>query len=161
MKKSLLFLAILLVAGILVLPSTGSAQGGQGYGWSYCPYCGSQFGNQGGYGYGCGMGPGMGGGMMGGGMMGGGQGMMGRGQGMMGPGYGPQQQYRPMQKPLDAKEARALVEGNLQASRNPNLKVGSVKDAGNAFEVDILTKNNSPVDRVLVDKQTGMTRSAY
>ncbi len=87
--------------------------------------------------------------------------MMGRGQGgIMGPGSGPQQ-YRQQQNPLSEKDARALVEGNLQASRNPNLKVGNVKDVGNAFEVDIVTKNNSPVDKILVDKQTGMTRSAY
>lgn len=80
--------------------------------------------------------------------------MMGRGQG-----YGPQQ-YR-QQRSLDEKDARALVEGNLQASRNPNLKVGGIKDVGNAYQVDIVTKDNAPVDKVLVDKQTGMTRSAY
>lgn len=79
---------------------------------------------------------------------------------MMGRGYGPQQ-YRQQQTPLTEKDARALVEGNLQASRNPNLKVGNVKDVGNAYEVEIVTKNNSPVDKVLVDKQTGVTRSAY
>lgn len=83
--------------------------------------------------------------------------MMGHGHGM---GPGPQQ-YRQQQGPLTEKDARALVEGNLKASRNPNLKVGNVKDAGNTFEVEIVTKNNAPVDKVLVDKQTGMTRSAY
>jgi len=142
MKKNLLVLYILIFVGLLLLPMTGSAQWGPGYGWAYCPYCGSQVGYRGDYGYGCGMGSGMGGGMM------------GRGQG-----YGPQQ-YR-QQRSLDEKDARALVEGNLQASRNPNLKVGGIKDVGNAYQVDIVTKDNAPVDKVLVDKQTGMTRSAY
>jgi len=47
------------------------------------------------------------------------------------------------------------VEDYLKASGNPNLKVGSIKDAGNAFEVEIMTKNNSLADKVLVDKNTG------
>jgi hypothetical protein len=42
----------------------------------------------------------------------------------------------------------------IKSMRNPNLKLGKVKDAGNAFEAEILTKNNSLVDKVLVDKST-------
>jgi hypothetical protein len=110
------------------------------------------------------MGPGMmGGGMMGPGMMGGG--MMGRGMGpgMMGPGYGPQygpQDQQP-QKPMEEKDARGILENYLNSMRNPNLKLGKIKDVGNTFEAEIVTKDNSLVDIILVDKNTGWMRSAY
>jgi hypothetical protein len=105
------------------------------------------------------MGPGMmGGGMMGPGMMGGG--MMGRG---MGPGYGPQNgpQYEQPQKPMEEKDARGVLENYLNNMGNPNLKLGKIKDVGNAFEAEIVTKDDSLVDKILVDKNTGWMRSAY
>jgi hypothetical protein len=144
--------------------------GGGGYGGWYCPYCGQAMGPRGGYGMGPGMmgpGYGMGPGMMGHGMMGGG--MMGRGMGpgmmgpgMMGPGYpgyGPQ--YQQPQKPLEEKDAKAMVENYIQSTRNPNLKLGEIKDMGYAFEAEILTKDNSLADKIIVDKNTGWMRSAY
>jgi hypothetical protein len=124
--------------------------GGQG-GW-YCPYCGQYMGPRGGYG----MGPGMMGGYgMGPGMMGG----YGMGPGMMGPGYG--QQYQQPQKPLEEKDVKAIIENYLNSMRNPNLKLGKIKDAGNSFEAEIVTKDNSLVDKIIVDKMTGWMRSAY
>ena len=116
--------------------------------------------NRGGYGNMMGNGEHMmGSGMMGGGMMGQdmGPGMMGRG--MMGPGYGPQRQQP--DKPLEEKDARAILENYLGSMRNPNLKLGEIKDIGNAFEAEILTKDNSLVDKILVDKGTGGMRSLY
>jgi hypothetical protein len=136
--------------------------GGGGYGGWYCPYCGQRMGQGGGYGMGPGM---MGGGMMGHGM---GPGMMG--PGMMGPGYrgyGPQHapppgpQYQQPQKPMEEKDAKAIVENYLASMRNPNLKLGKIKDVGNVFEAEIVTKDNSLVDKILVDKYTGWMRSAY
>jgi|WetSurMetagenome_2_1015567.scaffolds.fasta_scaffold02817_8 rubrerythrin len=123
----------------------------------------------GGYGYG------MGSGMMGGGMMGGqgpgsgmGGGMMGygpgygTGQGMMGGrGYGYGQSYAAPGKPLEMKDAKAMMDEYLKSTRNPNLKLGKIKDAGTAFEAEVLTKNNSLVDKVLINKQTGRMSSAY
>ena len=44
---------------------------------------------------------------------------------------------------------------------NPNLKLGKIEEKDNGFEVDIVTKNNSLVDKILVDKNTGWMRSAY
>ena len=89
-------------------------------------------------------------------------GMMG-GYGMgygMGPGY-----YRGRSvsagKPIDAKEAEAMIKDYLKASRNPNLKLGKIKDAGNVFEAEIRTQSNALVDRLLIDKTTGFIRSAY
>ena len=125
-------------------------------------------------------GRGMGGGMMGGygsGMMGGGYSGMGPGGGQnMGPGsgqgtgpkmnfpgdvrqYAPQTQ--PPQKPLDNNEARGMVENYLKSTKNPNLHLGKIEDKGNAFEANVLTKNNSLADKILIDKNTGSMRSAY
>ena len=115
-------------------------------------------GSRGGYGNGPGrMGP-RGGYGMGPGMMGPGT---GRGMGPGGSGSGYRQSYRGSQSPLKEKEAVSVVENYLKSTRNPNLKPGKVKDAGTAFEVEILTKNDSLVDKVLVNKRSGWIRSAY
>lgn len=116
-----------------------------------------------GYGYGYGMGPGMMGPGYGYGM---GPGMMGPGYGRgygMGPGYGYQAgpPYQQPPKPMEEKDAKALLENYLTTNRNPNLKLGKIEDRGNAFEAEILTKNGSLVDKILVDKATGWMRSAY
>ena len=106
-----------------------------------------------GHGYGFSRGPGG----MGRGMMGGyGHNM---GSGMMGSGYG--SQYQKGGKPVGLKEAKAMMNDYLKSSRNPNLKLGKIKDVGRAFEAEIRTRNNALVDRVLIDKETGDIRSAY
>jgi rubrerythrin len=113
--------------------------------------------------YGYGMGPGYGRGYgMGPGMMrehGYGYGM---GGGMMGGrGYGYSQPYSTLGKPLELKDAKALMEDYIMATRNPNLKIGKIRDKGDTFEADIVTKNNALVDKVLINKQTGRMSSAY
>ena len=88
---------------------------GHGYGYSRGP-------GRRGYGYGHGMGPGMMGGY------GSGHGM---GSGMMGPDYGTR---RPSAgKPIDQKEAKSMMNDYLKSSRNPNLKLGKIRDVGRAF----------------------------
>lgn len=123
-----------------------------------------------GHGYGFSRGWGMGPGMMGGygsdyGMGGGYDSGYGRGPGMMGgyygTGRGSGRQYPPAGKAIDAKEAEAMMNDYLKSSRNPNLKLGKIKDAGGAFEAEILTKKNDLVDRVHIDKATGYIKSAY
>lgn len=111
-----------------------------------------------GHGYGYSRGWGRGRGMMGGRGYGMGPGMMGGYDGT-GRGYG--RQYPSRGKTIDAKEAAAMMNDYLESSRNPNLKLGKIKDIGNAFEAEILTKKNDLVDRVLIDKATGYIRSAY
>jgi hypothetical protein len=85
--------------------------------------------------------------------------------GMMGPGYGPQYGpqygYQQPQKPMEEKDAKAILENYLASLRNPNLKLGKVKEKGNAFEGEIVTKDGSLVDKILVDKYTGWMRSVY
>ena len=147
MKRFIFIAPVTLLAAFLILgtayahaPGSGFAQPQQN-GW-YCPYGA----NQGVYG----MGPGM---------MGYGYGM---GPGMMGPGYGYNQQYQQPQRPVTEKDAKGIVENYLNSTRNPNLKLGKIKDEGSAFEVDIVTKSNGTlVDKVLVSKDTGWLRSVY
>jgi len=175
MRKIMLALVLAAMLGLTFHVLGSQAQMGPGmmgwggYGAWPCPYCGHPMWH-GGYGMGPGMmAPGMMGrgmcpmmmgGQMGPGMMG--PGMTGRGMCppmMGGPGWGPRwQQY---QKPLEEKDATGIVENYLASSRNPNLKLGVVKDLGHAFEVEILTKENSLVDKVIVDKGTGWMRSVY
>lgn len=87
----------------------------------------------------------------------------GHGPWRSGPGYGSQYgpEYQQPQKPMQEKDAREVLENYLSSTRNPNLKLGDIKDTGDVFEAEILTKDNSLVDRVLVDKRTGWIRSAY
>ena len=59
------------------------------------------------------------------------------------------------------KDAETLVQNFLNSTGNPNLKLGETKDEGSAYEVTIVTKDNSLVDRILVDKRTGWMRSVY
>jgi hypothetical protein len=126
---------------------------GHGYGYSRGP------GGRTGRGYGYGMGPGMMGGYGPGYGMGPGM-MQGYGSGYgRGPGYGRQ---RPSGgKSVDQKEAKAMMNDYLKSSRNPNLKLGKIKDVGKAFEAEILTTKNDLVDKILIDKSTGYMRSAY
>jgi hypothetical protein len=142
----------------------GQGMMGPGYGyqqqegWNYCPYCGSYMGPQSGYGRDPGMrhgGRGMGPGGMHRGWDRGSQ---------YGPQYGPgyeHPQYRRPQKPMEEKDAKELLEGYLESTRNPNLELGKIADKGNAFEAEIRTKDGSLVDKILVDKRTGWMRSVY
>jgi hypothetical protein len=191
MKKLLVLVALPLVLGLFLYPLEANAQGGPGYGPGYGmgpgygPGYGMGPGMMGpGYGPGYGMGPGMmgpgygpgygmGPGMMygpgygpgygmGPGMMGPGYGPgYGMGPGMMGPGYGGQYGYQQPQKPLEEKDVKPMLENYLKSARNPNLKLGKIQDKGNYFEADIVTKDNSLVDKIDVDKNTGWMRSAY
>ncbi|MFZ7111014.1 MAG: hypothetical protein ACOWYE_04965 [Desulfatiglandales bacterium] len=79
----------------------------------------------------------------------------------MGPGWGYRIPYGRLQEPLEKDDAKELVEDYLKSTRNPNLKVGEVEDHGPGFEVAIVTKDGSPVDKVLVDKETGRMDSIY
>lgn len=169
--KKMAFMLPLFVLTLLLGTAVSFAQPmGPGYGppqrggyWNYCPYCGSPYD----------MGPeyGMGPGRMhrgwGGGMgrrhhgYGPGPGMMHRwgGEPEYGPGYGPE--YGRPQEPLNEKDARGLLEDYLKYTRNPNLKLGKVKEVDEGFEAEIVTKDGSLVDRVFVDKYTGGMRSMY
>ena len=143
MKRYMIITPVILLSVFLILGFAYAQPPGSGYGppsqggW-YCPYGGPY---QGGYG----MGPGM------------------MGYGMMGPGYyGYYPQYRQPHRRLSEKDAKAIVKNYLNATRNPNLKLGKIKDEGYAYEAEIVTKKNgSLVDKILVNKNTGWMRSIY
>ncbi|MBM3234874.1 hypothetical protein FJZ31_01115 [Candidatus Poribacteria bacterium] len=121
--------------------------------------------------------------MMGPGMMGP-RWMMGRGYGtwgtpMMGPAMCPMRGYwadvisrgwagnyygTPFEqsaKPLTKEDATAIVKNYLASTRNPNIEIGDMKESDNFFKVEIVTKDGSLVDEILVDKRTGLISSAY
>jgi len=85
----------------------------------------------------------------------------GMGPGMMGPGYDNGSHYSQNQNKLDRQDAEKIFADYLDARHNPNLKLGKIKDEGSYFEANLLTQNDSLVDRLLVDKDTGRIRSAY
>jgi hypothetical protein len=142
MKKIILLLFATVFIGFALYSVEGNAQMGQGYGPGY----------------------GMGSGMMGSGSGSGmGQGMMGSGNGngrQYGPQYGRQYQ-QPRQKPLDRNQAKQEAENYLRSMRNPNLKLGRIQENSNGYQINIVTKDGSLVDKVLVDKNTGGMRSTY
>ena len=74
---------------------------------------------------------------------------------------GSDSQYSQGQGTLSKEDAGSIVKDYLASTGNPNLKLGKIKDAGNAFEAEIVTKDNSLVDKVLVDKTSGWMRPAY
>lgn len=132
--KRLAIAGLLTFLVIMLTFGTLSAQpmgSGQGGGW-YCPWMGGGPGMQGGQsGWYCPWGPG----------------------GRMGP---------PVAQPgqsLTAEQAKALVEQHIGA--NPNLKAGKVTPKDDFYEVDIVTKDGSLVDKIQVNKQTGWFRSVY
>jgi plastocyanin len=152
---------------------SGSGYGGYGMGPGMMGGCGGYGmgpGMMGGYG-GYGMGPGMMGGYggMGPGMMGGygygGQYGPQYGAPQYGPQYGPPQygpQSQQPQKPLDKDQAKQVLENYLRSTRNPNLKLGDMKDEGSYFEGDIVTKKEgSLADKLAVDKDTGWIHPLY
>jgi len=49
----------------------------------------------------------------------------------------------------------------LNSVGNPNLKQGKIKETEHEFEVEIVTKDNSLVEKLFVDKHTGSVRSTY
>jgi Spy/CpxP family protein refolding chaperone len=85
-----------------------------------------------------------------------GPGSMGRApaQGEIAPGAGR------LETPLKEDGARTVVENYLQSTRNPNLKLGKITEQGDAFEAEIVTKDGSLVDKLLVEKSTGWMHPA-
>ena len=62
---------------------------------------------------------------------------------------------------MEEKDARAILENYLTSMRNPNLKLGKISEKDYYFEAEILTNENSLVDKIIVDKFTGWMRSVY
>jgi hypothetical protein len=153
MKRSILAFALTLAIALIIFPVQGKTQMGPGMigqggyeEWNYCPYCGEPLWGPRMRGPGYGMGPGM----------------MHRYWGrspQYGPPHGPH--YQHPREPLKEKDVKGILENYLRSTRNPNLKLGTIAEKDNYFEAEILTKDNSLVDKIIIDKYTGWMRSIY
>ncbi len=104
----------------------------------------------GGDGYGMGRGMGMMGGMMGGG-----------GPGFSGPDNCPYHDLTIGAAPITKDEATTILQNHLKWTRNPNLKLGKITEKETGFEAEIVTKDNSLVNKIFIDKETGRTKPIY
>lgn len=99
-------------------------------------------------------------GMSSGMMMGGGMGHLkggGHGSGMMGHDTG----HCGAEKDLSAEDVRKIIEGRLAWNGNKRLKVGEVtKKDDDTYLVDIVTVDDSLVERLEMDRKTGATHRA-
>ena len=88
----------------------------------------------------------------------------GRGNGRgFGPGYcrNSNERTRAFGEIDTAEKAAEVVSDRLENGSNPNLTVGKVTEVGRDFEVEIVTKDGSLANKVLVEKSTGRILSAY
>ena len=74
-------------------------------------------------------------------------------------GYEPES--RKIQIPITIDQAKSILERYIVFSGNPNIRLGKITEQDNYFEAEIITKDGSLVDKILVDKDTGWMRSAY
>jgi hypothetical protein len=85
----------------------------------------------------------------------------GMGSSMMGPSGENGLQRNQNRAYIDQNGAERIFEDYLKSEHNPNLKLGKIKDEGSFFEADVVTRDNSLVDKLIVDKDTGHLRSIY
>lgn len=69
--------------------------------------------------------------------------------------------YYDQSKPLTKSDAKKMAEEYLKDWNNPNLKIGKLSEKKNEFEIQIVTKNNSLVQKLMIDKQNGTTRIEF
>jgi hypothetical protein len=55
---------------------------------------------------------------------------------------------------MTKEQAHDLIARHVK-KLNPDLVIGPIKDAGNYYAADIMTKDEKIVERLIVDKQTG------
>ncbi|MFH1146760.1 MAG: hypothetical protein V1736_03550 [Pseudomonadota bacterium] len=73
----------------------------------------------------------------------------------------PQAGAQRWQAPIDQEEAKAILQNYVSALNDPNLKLGDLNEKGKFFEADIrATDSNKTVEKVRVDKQTGVVHPA-
>lgn len=85
----------------------------------------------------------------------------GMGSSMMGPSEDNGSQRVQNRTLADKNAAEKIFEDYLNSRHNPNLKLGKIKDEGSVFEADLVTRDNSLVRKLIVDKNTGRMRSVY
>ncbi len=74
-------------------------------------------------------------------------------------GHGGYCHQRQLKQPLSEQEARRLIEN--YAAGNPNLKVGDITESDDLFVGNIVTRDGSLVEKLVINKQTGWMRVKY
>jgi hypothetical protein len=77
-----------------------------------------------------------------------------------GPGYGSIAKATGPEKLLTEDEAETMFENYIKSTGNPDLRLGRIEDVGVSFKAEILNKDNSAADEILLNKKTGTMRSA-
>ncbi len=75
--------------------------------------------------------------------------------------WGPPDSTTSLDAPVNEAQATELAQRYVDTIGNPNLRVGETRESDTDFEVEIVTSNGSPVDKLLIDKDTGWLRSTY
>ena len=79
------------------------------------------------------------------------------GSSLMGSGPG----YLSSAEPLNRGQAEELLNRRITSSGNPDIKLGEIIETQDYFKAEIVSKDGSPVDTLLVEKQTGWIKSDY
>jgi hypothetical protein len=77
-----------------------------------------------------------------------------------GPGYGAIAKVTGPERLLTEDQAKTMFENYIKSTGNPDLRLGRIEDIGVSFKGEILNKDNSVVDEILLNKKTGTMRSA-
>lgn len=84
--------------------------------------------------------------------------MAGNSQNQCPRGFGPMGQRAAAIGPVDKNQAAQLLNNYVTRTGNANLKAGEVLEKGDVFEATVVTKDGSLVERLEIDKKTGMFR---
>jgi hypothetical protein len=61
-----------------------------------------------------------------------------------------------LEEPVTMDQARHLVDDYIYFLGNPDLKPGEIIEKDNEFDAEIITTDGSFLDRLIIDKQTGL-----
>jgi len=62
---------------------------------------------------------------------------------------------------LTRDDVEHIVEDYLAHTGNPNLKMGKITETEQEFEIEIITQENSLVERLIIDRGTGRLNITY
>jgi hypothetical protein len=66
-----------------------------------------------------------------------------------------------LEKPITIDQAKSVLERYIIFSGNPNIRLGKITEQDKYFEAEIITKDGSLVDTLIIDKETGGIESIY
>ena len=66
-----------------------------------------------------------------------------------------------LENPITIDQAKSVLERYIVFSENPDIRLGKITEQDNYFEAEIITKDGSLVDTLILDKKTGGIESIY